>query len=549
MLAAHRAVGTWDRRIDVYIALSEFARSKFIQGGLPADRIVVKGNCVTPDPGPGEGKGGYALFVGRLSEEKGIGTLAEAWRRLPDIPLLVAGDGPLNQTEWPKGVTWLGHQSHDEVIGLMKNAAVLVFPSVCYECAPLTILEAFACGLPVIASDLGSVPELVTDRRNGRLFRAGDADDLGRQVRWAFEGPDQLGEMRAAARREFETRYTAEANYKALLEIYGLAIENYARARSARRVRVLKKGTDHSVPARKSLAPCPAIPVDRAVCPLFQHPHSACRVPTPADAAPPTGSTRQIMTNPRAAKSRQVLGVRVDATTYLDATRQILDWAHSAQSRYVCCASVNNIMEAHDSHEFLGVMNSAHLVTSDGMPLVWLLRLLGVRSAGRVYGPDLTRHVLRAAEVEDVPVAFFGGSETVLAALLRRVTEDHPSLRIVYAESPPYRAPTVAEDARTIDAIADSGARILFIGLSTPKQDRWMHAHRGRIPAVMLGVGAAFDFLAGAKSQAPRWMQSSGLEWLFRLATEPRRLWRRYLRHNPRFAVLAVAQLLRARHT
>ena len=384
MLAAHRAVGTWDRRIDVYIALSEFARSKFIQGGLPADRIVVKGNCVTPDPGPGEGKGGYALFVGRLSEEKGIGTLAEAWRRLPDIPLLVAGDGPLNQTEWPKGVTWLGHQSHDEVIGLMKNAAVLVFPSVCYECAPLTILEAFACGLPVIASDLGSVPELVTDRRNGRLFRAGDADDLGRQVRWAFEGPDQLGEMRAAARREFETRYTAEANYKALLEIYGLAIENYARARSARRVRVLKKGTDHSVPARKSLAPCPAIPVDRAVCPLFQHPHSACRVPTPADAAPPTGSTRQIMTNPRAAKSRQVLGVRVDATTYLDATRQILDWAHSAQSRYVCCASVNNIMEAHDSHEFLGVMNSADLVTSDGMPLVWLLRLLGVKRRARL---------------------------------------------------------------------------------------------------------------------------------------------------------------------
>jgi N-acetylglucosaminyldiphosphoundecaprenol N-acetyl-beta-D-mannosaminyltransferase len=254
------------------------------------------------------------------------------------------------------------------------------------------------------------------------------------------------------------------------------------------------------------------------------------------------------MTDPRAAESRQILGVRVDATTYPDATRQILDWAHRGQSRYVCCASVNNIMEAHDSPEFRAVMNAADLVTSDGMPLVWLLRLMGVRSAGRVYGPDLTRHVLRAAEVHNVPVAFFGGRETVLAALLRRVAAGHPKLRIVYAESPPFRPSTVDEDARTLDAIANSGARIVFIGLGTPKQDRWMHAHRGKLPAVMLGVGAAFDFLAGAKSQAPKWMQSSGLEWLFRLATEPRRLWRRYLRHNPRFAVLAVGQLLRARH-
>ncbi len=247
-------------------------------------------------------------------------------------------------------------------------------------------------------------------------------------------------------------------------------------------------------------------------------------------------------------ESRHILSVRVDSTTYPDATRQILDWARGSESRYVCCASVNNIMEAHDSPEFRGVMNAADLVTSDGMPLVWLLRLLGIRNAGRVYGPDLTRHVLTAAEQADIPVAFFGGSKEVLAALLRRVAVDHPALRVVYAESPPFRASTMEEDARTIDAIVSSGARIVFVGLSTPKQDRWMHAHREEIPAVMLGVGAAFDFLAGTKPQAPKWMQSSGLEWLFRLSTEPRRLWRRYLRHNPRFAVLAVVQLLRTRH-
>jgi N-acetylglucosaminyldiphosphoundecaprenol N-acetyl-beta-D-mannosaminyltransferase len=183
------------------------------------------------------------------------------------------------------------------------------------------------------------------------------------------------------------------------------------------------------------------------------------------------------------------------------------------------------------------------------MPLVWLLRLLGVSEATRVYGPDLTRAVLEAAADAGIPVGFYGGSPAVLAELVRRVSGRYHGLKVAYAESPPFRPATREEDERTTRAIADSGARILFIGLNTPKQDRWMHAHRGRVPAVMLGVGAAFDFLAGSKPQAPRWMQRSGLEWTFRLATEPRRLWRRYLRHNPRFAVLAFTELLRTRFT
>jgi len=242
--------------------------------------------------------------------------------------------------------------------------------------------------------------------------------------------------------------------------------------------------------------------------------------------------------------SRLILGVRVDSTTYAAATRQILDWAHTRQSRYVCCASVNNIMEAHDSAQFRDVMNQADLVTSDGMPLVWLLRLLGARAATRVYGPDLTRHLLAAAADAQIPVAFYGASPQVLAQLLARVEKNFPGIPIVYAESPPFRDPAPEEDASTVAALKKSGARILFVGLSTPAQDRWMHAHRGKIPCVMLGVGAAFDFLAGSKPQAPRWMQSSGLEWFFRLMTEPRRLAPRYLRHNPRFAFLAIAQLV-----
>ncbi len=253
------------------------------------------------------------------------------------------------------------------------------------------------------------------------------------------------------------------------------------------------------------------------------------------------------MTSFPAVESRQILGVRVDATNYERATRQILAWAREQRSCYVCCACVNNIMEAHDSAEFAALTNQAALVTADGMPVVWLLRRLGVADATRVYGPDLTEAVLAAAAEAGIPVAFYGGSRWALDRLIERVTQRYPKLRVAYSESPHFRAPTPDEDLRTVGRLRLSGARILFVGLNTPKQDRWMHAHEGHVDAVMLGVGAAFDFLAGTKPQAPRWMQGSGMEWLFRLATEPRRLWRRYLYHNPRFVVLALAQLLRTR--
>ena len=248
---------------------------------------------------------------------------------------------------------------------------------------------------------------------------------------------------------------------------------------------------------------------------------------------------------------RSILGVRIDATTYADATERVLAWARRGESRYVCCAAVNNIMEARRSPDYRAVMDQASLVTSDGMPLVWMLRRLGARSATRVYGPDLMNVLLAAAgdagSHAGIRVGFYGGTEAVLGRIVTIAKQRYPRLEVAYAEAPPFREPTPEEDRRTTRAIEDAGVRILFIGLGSPKQDRWMHAHQGRVSAVMLGVGAAFDFLAGAKPQAPRWMQSSGLEWAFRLASEPRRLWRRYLTQNPKFVCLAVAQLLRAR--
>ena len=248
----------------------------------------------------------------------------------------------------------------------------------------------------------------------------------------------------------------------------------------------------------------------------------------------------------RLPEHRSVLGVRVDATNYLEATQRIVEWAREKRSCYVCCAAVNNIMEARSAEDYKIVMDQADLVTSDGMPLVWMLWALGIEDASRVYGPDLTERVLDAAAKNGLPVGFYGGTEAVLSRLLAVVQHRFPRLQIAYAEAPPFRTLTDEEDARVTETINQSGARILFVGLGSPKQDRWMHAQKGRMRAAMVGVGAAFDFLAGAKLQAPRWIQAIGLEWAFRLATEPRRLWRRYLKQNPKFAALALAQLWRA---
>lgn len=232
MLTTHRALGTWARGVDVYIALTEFARRKFMEGGLPAEKIVVKPNFVHPDPGPGEGKGGYALFVGRLSPEKGVRTLLRAWERLKGIPLKIVGDGPL-QAEMEdlvrggglEGVEMLGRRPREEVLGLMREAGVLVFPSECYENFPMTVAEAFACGLPVVASRLGAMAGIVEDGRTGLLFAPGDAEDLAAKVAWLFSHPEELARMRREARAEYEAKYTAERNYQLLMEIYGQALE------------------------------------------------------------------------------------------------------------------------------------------------------------------------------------------------------------------------------------------------------------------------------------------------------------------------------------
>jgi N-acetylglucosaminyldiphosphoundecaprenol N-acetyl-beta-D-mannosaminyltransferase len=236
-------------------------------------------------------------------------------------------------------------------------------------------------------------------------------------------------------------------------------------------------------------------------------------------------------------EATKVLGTRVDPTSYREATAQVVDWATKRESRYVCIANVHVVMEAHDSPSFQSQVNAADLVTPDGMPLVWALRKKGFTNQTRVYGPDLMMSVLGAAEKASIAVGLLGGKPAVLNDLVTRLKAKFPALQIAFAVSPPFRALDPNEDAQIVSSFNQSGARILFVGLGCPRQEMWMAEHAGKVRAVMLGVGAAFDFHAGKVRQAPSWMQNVGLEWAFRLSQEPRRLWRRYLYHNPRFLI------------
>lgn len=232
MLTAHRILGTWDHLVDQYIALTHYDRDKFIEGGIPGDRISVKPNFVDPDPEVGDGTGKYILFVGRLSTEKGIDTFIDAARQLgPDISFIIVGDGPLapfvhDATQrWPH-IQWLGRKTLPEVYEIMGKALLLVFPSKWNETFSRVVVESFAKGTPVIASGVSNISDLVSPYRTGLMFCPGDSSDLATQIRWALAHPHRIAQMRKLARIAYERNYTAEKNYLMTMDIYQLALDS-----------------------------------------------------------------------------------------------------------------------------------------------------------------------------------------------------------------------------------------------------------------------------------------------------------------------------------
>lgn len=246
MVGVHRFLRTWTEKVDVYIALTEFARGKFIQAGLPAHKIVVKPNFVHPDPGVGDSRGGYALFAGRLTPEKGVATLLAAAERLGGkIPLKIVGGGPLadqvrSAARTIPGLEWVGPQPLQRVLALMKDARVLAVPSIHHDSFPLVIAEAYAAGLPVVASQGGSLPSLVADGTTGLLFRRSDPDDLAAKLIWFWTHPRECDEMRRWARRAFEVKYSGARNYEMLMAAYARALRARGRTSSTSSLRSIE---------------------------------------------------------------------------------------------------------------------------------------------------------------------------------------------------------------------------------------------------------------------------------------------------------------------
>jgi N-acetylglucosaminyldiphosphoundecaprenol N-acetyl-beta-D-mannosaminyltransferase len=260
--------------------------------------------------------------------------------------------------------------------------------------------------------------------------------------------------------------------------------------------------------------------------------------PSPIAAAPPV-----------APPAVEVLGVPLALTDY----ERTIDWIDAmvaARGRgYICVAAVHTVMACQEDEELRAAVLGSSLTVPDGQPLVWAMNALGHDLSHRVYGPDLMDRYCERAVLTGSRVFLYGGrNQDALTQLGLKLRSRHPGLRIVGGYAPPFRSLTTAEEDAVVEEINGSGADVVWVGIGVPKQEKWMASMRGRLAApVLVGVGAAFDFHAGLVPQAPSWMQSMGLEWAYRLAHEPRRLWRRYLRYNPRFVIGFLGQWLRHR--
>lgn len=240
-----------------------------------------------------------------------------------------------------------------------------------------------------------------------------------------------------------------------------------------------------------------------------------------------------------------ILGAEIDALTWNDALNRISEWALPRESRYVCICNVHSVVTAEKMPAFAQAVNAADMATPDGAPVAWRLRMAGFKSQERINGPDLMWKQLERAQSEGLIVSFYGAHEDTLQTLKQKVQASFPRLKIGVMISPPYRELSADEQQVFIDQINQVGTAVLYVGLGCPKQEIWMSKMQGRIQAVMVGVGAAFSYHAGTIKRAPLWMQRNGLEWLHRLMSEPRRLWKRYFTTNRRYVIYLMGVWLR----
>lgn len=443
----------------------------------------------------------WISFVGRLDTQKNPGLLLEAFARVvaPDAQglaahavLLLVGNGVLRADLEARAralglqphVRFLGLQSQDTIARLLQAADLFALSSA-YEGMPMALLEALGCGTPAVVTDVGEVRRVVHDDVNGIVVQRHDVT--------AFA--DGLARALAAAPQWRDAALRAVSDYQ---------------------------------PAR-------------VLAPVYENYLQLARGPNTMRRAVRVPGVHTL----RARTRDTVIGQLVDVLTREQATEQVVQWALAGESRTVCFCNVHSAVTATRSESHRLALRGADLVAPDGAPVAWTLRLKGHAGQERIDGPDTMWRACEAARKHGIKVGFFGSRPETLEKLLEAMRREFPGLQVAYSFSPPFREPTPEEDEQWCREIEAAGVGMLFVSLGCPKQERWLGHHRGRIPAVMMGVGAAFDFHAGQVKRAPTWMRNSGLEWLHRLLSDPGRLWWRYLSTNTLFVTRSLRDLLR----
>jgi len=437
----------------------------------------------------------WIITVGRLDTQKDPNMMLEAFARISprrNVVWLAVGDGVLRpELERRIAAAGLGRRVH--LLGLkppaevarLLGAADLFALSSAYEGMPMALLEAQGCGLPVVTTGVGEVRRVVVPGHNGVVAASHQSDAFAAAL---LQGLDGAASWRGAPALQAIQPYQPAT-------VLAPAYDGYRQLGERRRVLVAQARAQADMP--QALRP-----------------------------------------------RREVLGVAIDALSRSTARARILAWAQSGESRYVCFSNVHSVVTAGDDPRHRLALAGADMVAADGAPVAWTLRAKGRPGQQRVDGPGTMLRLCAEAETQRIKIGLYGASPATLEALAARLQRRYPKLDIGYLWSPPFRPLSHDEDEAVCEAIRRSGVGLLFVGLGCPKQELWMAEHRGRIPAVMLGVGAAFEFHAGLVSRAPRWMRKAGLEWLHRLSGNPRRLAGRYLMTNSKFLARSGVEAL-----
>ncbi len=488
ILYTHQSNKTWDNQIDAFISLSDFNRNKFIQFGLTPEKVFRKPNFYFNPPDPSYSHNGYAIFVGRLSVEKGIDILLNACNNIKNLNdnkkifIKIVGDGPQNinlkkriNNERIDSIELIGRKINFETIKIIKKAKFIIMPSLWYEGFPMVLGEAYACGKPVIASRLGAMAELVEDGKTGLLFEPGNAKDLADKMRWMYEHEDECIQMGKNARKVFEEKYTADKNFEILMNIYKTVIERH-------KLKNIKSKSSYFTISQK-------------------------------------WNNGSFLSQYK----KRLQDVSFLPLTKYEAVQGVESILKEKKGDYFCLSNIHVVMESHRDPELKIVLNGAAGVFADGMGTAGALKYLGYMFKDRVRGMDLMLGLCKYAAENGLKIFLYGNTNETLKRLSEVLKTRYPQLNIAGMYSPPFKELNREEDDEIVKMINHADPDILFVSLGAPKQEKWMAAHKGGIKAVQLGVGAAFDFIAGNLSQAPKWMQHHYLEWLYRLPQQPRK--------------------------